>query len=381
MDHARSMRSMIIEEFFRHKLAVVGLVVIVSLTILALSADLISDWTGIDPNSQNVSARYLEPFTYAEEAADQRENKITEWIKDNPENAKKISAAIVEKQLLNVTVDDALYELVSKNPEEIQKLLKQIDLPEKKSLQTLSKTFSTFHLFGTDEIGRDVAIRLLYGTRVSMGVGVLVALVSALIGFLIGGIAGFYQGIIDTLLMRVTDALLSLPIVPVLIVFAAIDLTKLPGLKSLISGEFESVFKMVILLCLFSWMPVARLVRGSILTLREREFVLAARTLGAKDSTIIFRHLLPNVIATLLVSVTLGVGESILFEAALSFLGLGIMPPTASWGNMLNNAQEVIYKSVWIAILPGLLIWITVVSFNFIGDGLQEAMDPKSVKR
>ncbi|MBO9667351.1 MAG: ABC transporter permease, partial [Bdellovibrio sp.] len=242
-------------------------------------------------------------------------------------------------------------------------------------------SFKTFHLFGTDELGRDVFIRLVYGTRVSMGVGVLVAIASALIGLLIGSIAGFYGGIVDTVLMRVTDGLLSLPTIPVLILMAAVDMTKIPWLKAIVSTSNESVFKMIIILCMFSWMYVARLVRGSILSIREREFVLAARTLGAKDSTIIIRHMFPNVIAPMLVSITLGVGESILFEAALSFLGLGIMPPTPSWGNMLNNATELIYQAPFLAILPGILILMTTVSFNYLGDGLQDAIDPKSMRR
>jgi peptide/nickel transport system permease protein len=248
-------------------------------------------------------------------------------------------------------------------------------------LKILYSSWDRFYFLGTDELGRDVAIRLIYAARVSIGVGILVALISGLIGFLIGSLAGFYGGFIDAVLMRVTDSLLSLPIIPVLIVFAAIDLQKIEWLKDLIGGAHESIFKMVIILCLFSWMTVARLVRGSILALREREFILAAKTLGARDRTIILRHMFPNVIAPMLVAITLGVGESILFEAALSFLGLGIMPPTASWGNMLNNAQEVIYKNIWLAILPGLMILITVVSFNFFGDGLQDAMDPKSIRR
>jgi peptide/nickel transport system permease protein len=208
-----------------------------------------------------------------------------------------------------------------------------------------------------------------------------VAIASALFGLLIGSIAGFYGGIIDSILMRITDGLLSLPMIPILILIAAVDLTKLPGLHSLISTSNESILKMIIILCLFSWMTVALLVRGSILSLREQEFVLAARTLGAKDSTIIIRHMFPNVIAPILVSITLGVGESILFEAALSFLGLGIMPPTPSWGNMLNNAQELIYQAPFLAILPGLMIFITTVSFNYLGDGLQDAMDPKALRR
>ena len=138
---------------------------------------------------------------------------------------------------------------------------------------------------------------------------------------------------------------------------------------------------MFVIFTFFSWMQVALLVRSSILSLREREFVLASRTLGAKDSTIIMRHMFPNVMGPMLVSISLGVGESILFEAALSFLGLGIMPPTASWGNMLTNAQEVIYKNAWLTILPGLMIFLTTVCFNFIGDGLQDAVDPKAIRR
>ena len=166
-----------------------------------------------------------------------------------------------------------------------------------------------------------------------------------------------------------------------MIVIAAIDMQKLPALKALVSTQNESIFKMVLILCLFSWMTVARLVRGSILSLREREFILASKTLGATDFTIIFRHMFPNVIAPMLVSITLGVGESILFEAALSFLGLGIQPPTPSWGNMLFNAQELIYQAPFLAILPGVMILLTVISFNYLGDGLQDAVDPKAIRR
>jgi len=160
-----------------------------------------------------------------------------------------------------------------------------------------------------------------------------------------------------------------------------VDLQKVPILSDFVGSGYESIIKMVLIICLFSWMTVARLVRGSILSLKEREFILASRTVGCTDSRIIITHLFPNVIGPMLVSLTLGVGSSIIFEAALSFLGLGIMPPMASWGNMLNNAQEVIYKNVWLTILPGLMILLTVVSFNFMGDGLQSAVDPKSIRR
>ena len=244
--------------------------------------------------------------------------------------------------------------------------------------------FRSFHLLGTDELGRDVFIRLVYGTRVSITVGLLVALASGLIGLLIGSLAGYYGGRIDTVLMRVTDALLSLPILVVLIVVSAIDLGKVVGgtpFAFIVDHQYESVIKMVIILCLFSWMQAARLVRGSILSIKEQEFILAARVLGARDRTIISAHIVPNVIAPLLVAVTLGIGNAILFEAALSFLGLGIQPPTPSWGNMLHNAQDMVQHAPMLAVLPGLLILFTVISFNYVGDGVRDAIDPRSIRR
>lgn len=377
----QSMLSIVFHQFLDHRMAVAGAVTIFVLCLIAICAPLISAVTGLDPDRQNVSARYLMPFERALAPADQKETETEAWMRDNPTEAQGFMQEIAQKESLPAPTEDSIYNLAAMDATDARTLLKKYDSPGAVSFNKMTRTWSTLHIFGTDEIGRDVFIRLIYGARVSIGVGVLVAVASALVGFLIGAIAGYYGGFIDSLLMRVTDALLSLPLFPVLIVFAAIDLTKIPWLKELIGGSSESIFKMVIILCLFSWMTVARLVRGSILSLREREFVLAAKTLGARDRTIIFRHMFPNVFAPMLVSITLGVGESILFEAALSFLGLGIMPPTASWGNMLNNAQEVIYKNLWLAILPGLMILITVVSFNFFGDGLQDAMDPKAIRR
>ena len=259
--------------------------------------------------------------------------------------------------------------------------LDKVETDLKGDLKSMFSSYEKLHVLGTDDLGRDVLMRLIYGTQVSMGVGILATLASALVGLIIGSMAGYYGGILDTILMRITDSMLALPILPVLVVIAAIDLKKIPLLDQIAQGGNESIIKLVFILCIFSWMTVARLVRGSILSLREREFILASKTLGASDSTIIVRHMFPNVIGPMLVSITLGVGQLILFEAALSFLGLGIQPPTPSWGNMLFNAQELIYQAPYLAIFPGLLIFLVVVSFNFFGDGLQDAVDPKSVRR
>ncbi|MGE5084898.1 MAG: ABC transporter permease [Bacillota bacterium] len=381
LEKAQPMWKMVLSQFMDHKLAVVGAVIIAIFLFVAIFADQIRSFTNLDPDAQNVANRYLAPMTTAQAGQDVRETELERFITNHPEQADKIQKALVEKGLVTVPEADAIYDVGSKDVPLAIETFKSLNIPETSELISTLNGFKTFHLFGTDELGRDVFIRLVYGTRVSMGVGVLVAIASALVGLLIGSIAGFYGGIVDTVLMRVTDGLLSLPTIPVLIVMAAIDLTKIPWLKAIVSTSNESIFKMIIILCLFSWMTVARLVRGSILSIREREFVLAARTLGAKDSTIIVRHMFPNVIAPMLVSITLGVGESILFEAALSFLGLGIMPPTPSWGNMLNNAQELIYQAPFLAILPGILILMTTISFNYLGDGLQDAIDPKSMRR
>ncbi|MGZ3743276.1 MAG: ABC transporter permease [Pseudobdellovibrionaceae bacterium] len=382
LEQALPMWKIVLSQFLEHKMAVAGTLIIFIFMTVALSAPLIESLTGIDPDAQNVFNRYQPPFSSAIAGQDLRETAIEKFRAEHPEAAASLEKSLIEKSLVATTTpEEALFELTSKEVPEALKIIEQVPTPQAKELQQTFKSFSTYHLFGTDELGRDVFIRLVYGTRISMSVGILVALVSALVGLFIGSLAGFYGGVIDTLLMRFTDALLSLPLLPVMIVIAAIDLQKLPLLKSLVSQQNESILKMILILCLFSWMTVARLVRGSILSLREREFILAAKTLGATDFTIILRHMFPNVIAPMLVSITLGVGESILFEAALSFLGLGIQPPTPSWGNMLFNAQELIYQAPFLAILPGLMILLTVISFNYLGDGLQDAVDPKAIRR
>jgi peptide/nickel transport system permease protein len=234
------------------------------------------------------------------------------------------------------------------------------------------------HPLGTDELGRDLLLRLLYGGQVSLFVGLVGAVASALLGTLIGLVAGYAGGRTDALLMRLTDAVIALPLLPLLIVLAAIDLTKLGLPPDLANAEGASLYRILLIVALAGWTTVARLVRGATLSVRERDYVRAAVALGARPVRIMAAHILPNVASPIIVATTLSVGNVILTESVLSFLGLGIQPPLPSWGNMLTNAQELIWQAPALAIYPGLLIFITVIAFNFIGDALQDAMDPRA---
>lgn len=226
------------------------------------------------------------------------------------------------------------------------------------------KTPSEAHLFGTDELGRDVLTRIMYAGRISLTVGFLVAVNVSIIGMLIGSVAGFYGGVLDTALMRLVDILLSVPTLPLYLILAAM----IPG---------GGMSRIILIFTAFGWTLIARLVRGQILSLRTLEFVQAARAMGASETRLILRHLLPNALAPVIVAATLAVGGAILGESALSFLGLGIAPPTPSWGNMLQRAQEYVWNAPHLAVFPGLFIFITVLSFNFLGDGLRDALDPR----
>lgn len=370
-------------QFIDHRMAVAGLIMICIFVLVALLAPVIKAVSGLNPEAQNPLNRYLPPFSVAQMSSSDREDAIYKFEATHPTEAAKLREELIAQGIVTpVRPEDAIFDYILNNDKKtIEEGIKKLGLAEAKLLKPMIDQFETRHILGTDELGRDVFIRLVYGTRVSMGVGIMVAVASTLIGLLIGSLAGYYGGLVDSALMRITDALLSLPITPVLIVMAAIDLNKVPMFESVVGSANESIVKMVFILLLFSWMTTALLVRSNILSLREREFILAAQTLGAKDSTIIVRHMFPNVIAPLLVSVTLGVGESILFESALSFLGLGIQQPTPSWGNMLFNAQELITEAPSLAIMPGLLILLVTMSFNYLGDGLQDAIDPKAIRR
>ncbi len=241
--------------------------------------------------------------------------------------------------------------------------------------------FSLTHPLGTDDLGRDLLVRLAYGGRVSLLVGFTAAIFAAAIGTFIGLIAGYYGGLLDSLLMRTTDSFIALPLLPLLIVLAAIDLEKLGLSAQIVNSSHVDLYKIIVIISLVGWTGVARLVRGSVLALREQPYVLAARAMGVPAKRIIFTHILPALTSPITVATTLSVGNIILFESILSFLGFGINPPVPSWGNMLTNAQELIWEAPTLAFFPGFLIFVTVLAFNFVGDGLQDALAPRSRKR
>jgi peptide/nickel transport system permease protein len=217
--------------------------------------------------------------------------------------------------------------------------------------------------FGTDDVGRDILARSLYGGRISLTIGATAACLGIGLGLVIGALAGYYGGAVDALLMRLADAMLSMPSLLLLIVLGRIFGSSVPVLIAVIGG--------------LSWMTVARIVRGNVLSLREQDFVVAARAMGADSRIVLVRHVVPNTLAPVIVAATLGVGNAILLEAGASFLGLGVRPPTASWGSMLYRAQNVLDLAPWVAIFPGVLILITVLCINFVGDGLRDALDPR----
>jgi peptide/nickel transport system permease protein len=219
------------------------------------------------------------------------------------------------------------------------------------------------HWLGTDEVGRDIFARLIYASRISLSIGFLAVVVAIIVGTSVGALAGYFGGWFDNALMRVTDAILSIPALFFLIV---LSVTLGPSVRT-----------MIIVIGLLSWMELARIIRANVLSLKRREFVEAARTMGARSERIIRRHILPNTLAPIVVAATLGVGNALLTEASVSYLGLGVQPPQPSWGNMLYNAQSYFFNAPWITLYPGIMILITVLCINFVGDGLRDALDPR----
>ncbi len=221
---------------------------------------------------------------------------------------------------------------------------------------------SAQHWLGSDDLGRDLYTRLLYGGRISMAIGIFSALVGTGIGTLMGSVAGYYGRMVDNVIMRITDVAFSIPSLPLLIILSAYAKSAIPV--------------MIMVIGLLSWMSTARIVRGTVLSIRERDFTTAALAIGVRDARIILRHILPNAVAPIIGGATLGVGGAIIAESSLSFLGLGVQAPTPSWGNMLQDAQSTMASKPWLTIFPGMAILITVLSINFLGDGLRDALDP-----
>jgi peptide/nickel transport system permease protein len=217
------------------------------------------------------------------------------------------------------------------------------------------------HLFGTDDLGRDIFSRALYGARISMSVGLVAVVIAVLIGTLFGAVSGYYVGIIDSVIMRFVDVMLAFPSIFLILAIQAM-LT-------------PNIYNVMIVIGLTSWMGVARLVRGEFLRIRELQYVEAARAIGCSDFRIIFRHILPNASAPIIVAATLGMAGAILTESALSFLGMGVQPPMPSWGNMLMDSQAYMFDAPWMAVIPGVLILLAVLSLYFVGEGLREKLN------
>ena len=246
--------------------------------------------------------------------------------------------------------------------------------PYKQNLAPAYSALSAEHPLGVDELGRDILTRLIYAAQISMFITLFVNFTSETIGVFVGAISGYFGGWVDNSIQRVVEFLLTLPTLPLLLFFSAmLRGFTIPGFPN----EWSNAIIISLVLIAFGWLGSTRLVRGMVLSLREQDFTLAARALGASDWRIITRHMIPNALAPVIVNLTLGLGGVIVLEAALSFLGFGITPPVPTWGNMLQNVQERMWQQPWLAFYPGFCIFLVSLSFNYVGDGLRDALDPR----
>lgn len=237
--------------------------------------------------------------------------------------------------------------------------------PDAINVKAILLSPSVQHLMGTDGLGRDVFSRMLFGARISLMVGIVAVGIATVIGIVLGAISGYYRGWVDVVIMRIVDVMLSIPTFFLIL--------------AVIAFLTPSIWNIMIVIGLTSWMGVTRMVRAEFLSLRGREFVLASQTLGAKDGRLIFKHLLPNSLTPIIVSFVLGVASAVLVESGLSFLGLGVQAPQASWGNILTDGKEYIQFAWWLSLFPGLSILLAVLGYNLLGEGLRDALDPRSV--
>lgn len=236
------------------------------------------------------------------------------------------------------------------------------------------------YLFGTDRVGRNVMIRTIYGGQISLIIGVFAMLVGVIIGTVVGAISGYYGGVLDAILGRITEAMLSIPNLLILLVAAKFLGGRMQDIHALGRTFSGSVMVIIVIVGFTSWMELSRVVRANVLSLKEREFVIAARSIGASNSRIIIRHIIPNTLAPIIVAATLGIGGAIITEAYISYFGLGVQLPSASWGNILDDARSHVKQAPWLWLSPSVLIILTVLSINFVGDGLRDALDPQSDK-
>jgi peptide/nickel transport system permease protein len=235
------------------------------------------------------------------------------------------------------------------------------------------------HPFGTDQVGRDLLARTIYGGQISIMIGLLAVVVSILVGVLIGAVSGYYGGATDSVLMRFTEAMFNIPSLFLLIILGKVLSGKIANFNLLGRSFSGSVVVIIAVIGITSWMYLARIVRANVLSLKEQEFITAARCTGASNFSIIFSHILPNTTAPIIVSATLLVAGAILAEAYVSFLGVGVQPPTPTWGNMLDQAYHHLEREPWMWFFPGVLILLTVLGVNFVGDGLRDALDPRAL--